>query len=188
MHGQFQRFFCFLVLCFLLCFGVCAVGPPDGDLGQDSETVVPVEMVVPPVEVVLPETMVVSSGTNDDLVEALVQALSAIGAKSFEDGELDSVRAVSVPLESADSGIMPFYDLDNGQTSEPSGTLKSILVNLIGPYNPVVVEYRYQNYNQSTYSYVREIQPDYVWCASVGLFALMVFCTFRLGGALLRKV
>lgn len=45
-----------------------------------------------------------------------------------------------------------------------------------------------QNYNQSSYSYVREIQPDYVWCASAALFVLLVFCTFRLGGALLRKL
>ncbi len=131
--------------------------------------------------VAAPPSLVVQGPAADELAAAISQALAGF---SYE-GELDSVRAIPVP---SDSGIAPVYDKDDTQTAEPSGTLKSILVKLLGPYNPVVVEYRYQNYNQSSYSYVREIQPDYVWCASAALFVLLVFCTFRLGGALLRKL
>lgn len=177
MNVHFQKFFLFAVVCLLLLFGVCAAGPDE--LALDTPETPAVSSPVEP-----SPSLVVSGDSLGELVSSLVSALGNLTVQ----GELDSVRAVSVPLEEVESGISPAYDLDNGSTSEPSGTLKSILVKLIGPYNPVVVEYRYQNYNQSSYSYVREIQPDYVWFFSVGIFALLLFCTFRLGGVLLRKI
>lgn len=69
----------------------------------------------------------------------------------------------------------------------PSDTtgLKAVLLDLLGSYDPVIVEYRYQNYNQSTYSYLREVQPDYVWMGSFLLLCLFVYCIFKLGGGLL---
>lgn len=62
---------------------------------------------------------------------------------------------------------------------------KAVLLGLLGNYDPPVVQFEYtssNNYRQ----YVNEIQPDYVWLCSCGLLALMIFCLFRLGGALLR--
>lgn len=117
----------------------------------------------------------------DDLVSVLSQLFV-----SEAEGEL--IDAVLIPVSMADDGIAPAYIIDNGTTSEPTGTLKSILVKLIGPYNPVIVEYRYQTTTSGNYSYIREIQPDYVWWGSAGLFCLVVWCTFRLGGVLLRKI
>lgn len=172
LNVHFQRLICCFALCFLVCLPVCATDAGDGsDLQEEVDS--------PP----SPSPVVVQAPASDDLAEALASVLAGLR----EQGELDSIRAVSVPLEEVETGIAPAYDLDNGQTAEPSGTLKAILVKLIGPYNPVVVEYRYQNPNSSSYSYVREIQPDYVWFCSAGLFALLVFCTFRLGGGLLRR-
>lgn len=71
----------------------------------------------------------------------------------------------------------------------PSNTdgLKSVLLSFLGNYDPIIVEYRYQNYNASSYSYLREAQPDYVWMASFILLALIIFCLFRLGGAVLCR-
>lgn len=69
--------------------------------------------------------------------------------------------------------------------SDTSG-LKAVLLELIGDYDAVVVEYQYQNHNMTGYSYLREVQPDYVWLCSCGLFAIVIYCLFRLGGALLR--
>lgn len=62
--------------------------------------------------------------------------------------------------------------------------LKAVLLGLIGDYDAIVVEYEYQNSNNYT-SYLREIQPDYVWIASFCMLALVVYCVFRLGGALI---
>lgn len=71
-------------------------------------------------------------------------------------------------------------------TPEDSDGLKSIILSILGDYDPVVVEYRYQNSNQTSYQYLREVMPDYPWCASFLIFALMIYCTFRIGGALLH--
>lgn len=63
--------------------------------------------------------------------------------------------------------------------------LKAVLLGLIGNYDAIVVEYEYRNPNNSYNSYLREIQPDYVWIASFCMLALVVYCVFRLGGALI---
>lgn len=63
--------------------------------------------------------------------------------------------------------------------------LKKVLLTFLGSYDPVIVEYEYKNYNNNYYSYLREVQPDYVWIASFILLALFVYCLFRLGGGLL---
>lgn len=63
--------------------------------------------------------------------------------------------------------------------------LKAVLLGFLGNYDPPIVQFEYttsNNYKQ----YVNEIQPDYVWLCSAGLLALMIFCLFKLGGALLR--
>lgn len=71
----------------------------------------------------------------------------------------------------------------------PSNTdgLKSVLLSFLGNYDPIIVEYRYQNSNSTNYSYLREAQPDYVWIASFVLLALVIFCLFKLGGAVLCR-
>lgn len=72
-------------------------------------------------------------------------------------------------------------------TPSNSNGLKSVLLNVIGDYSAIVVEYRYTNTN-GTYNYVREVQPDYVWLCSAGLFALLLYCCFRLGGGWLCRI
>ncbi|AXF52693.1 MAG: transglutaminase domain-containing protein [Inoviridae sp.] len=71
----------------------------------------------------------------------------------------------------------------------PSNTtgLKAVLVSFLGSYDPIIVEYRYQNTGSSSYGYVRQAFPDHVWICSFVLLALMVFCLFRLGGAVLCR-
>lgn len=70
-------------------------------------------------------------------------------------------------------------------TPEDSSGLKAVLLSVLGDYDPIVVEYKYQNTNQTSYQYLREVMPDYPWCASFLMLALFVYCIFRLGGALI---
>lgn len=77
------------------------------------------------------------------------------------------------------------YAMDPITPSNSNG-LKAILLDILGNYSAIQVEMRYTNTN-GTYSYVREIQPDYVWMASAFLFIVMVWCVFKLGGAILCK-
>lgn len=63
--------------------------------------------------------------------------------------------------------------------------LKKVLLDFLGDYDAIIVEYAYKNQNNTYYSYLREVQPDYVWIASFILLCLFIFCLFRLGGALI---
>lgn len=51
---------------------------------------------------------------------------------------------------------------------------KRIILTLIGNYDPIIVEYRYQNTSTSTYGYLRQVEHDYPWLASCAIFALML--------------
>lgn len=128
-------------------------------------------------------------------------------------GETDS----SVPSDSEDSpGSNPIYVLEAPASSgganygdltdipvgasidnitvtsvspvEPSDTtgLKSALLGVLGSYDPVIVEYEYSDRNGYK-NYLRDVQPDYVWLCSCALLALVIYCLFRLGGALIRE-
>lgn len=75
---------------------------------------------------------------------------------------------------------------DNPITAADTSGLKSVLLGLIGDYEATVIDYTYTN-NSNYVSHSIEIQPDYVWLSSFCLVALMIFCLFRLGGALCRR-
>lgn len=71
----------------------------------------------------------------------------------------------------------------------PSNTsgLKSVLLSILGNYDPIVAEYQYVG-SGSYNNYIREIQPDYVWLSSAAIFAILLYCTWRiLGGLVCRK-
>lgn len=72
-------------------------------------------------------------------------------------------------------------------TSQNTTGLKSVLLGILGPYENIVTEYRYMNNNQSYYSYLREITPDYPWFGSLAVFLVLLFSVFRIGGNLLWK-
>lgn len=70
---------------------------------------------------------------------------------------------------------------------ESSSGLKGILLDILGPYDGIVVQYRYQaNTTNQNYTYVNEIQPDYPWIASALLFIVLIWSIFVIGGRLLR--
>lgn len=103
-------------------------------------------------------------------------------------------------FEVDDSALIERYDLSDAyilvdtqiravNPIEPTSdvSIKNALLNIIGDYDAVVVEYQYQNANQQYYSYLREIQPDYAWLCSCAVLVVFVFCLFRLGGALICR-
>lgn len=70
---------------------------------------------------------------------------------------------------------------------ESSTGLKGILIQLFGPYSPTITQLRYQSNTSTNYTYVNDISPDWPWICSCGVFALVLFCVFRLGGAMLCR-
>ena len=73
--------------------------------------------------------------------------------------------------------------LDNVETYqlspiEDSTGLKGVLLRIIGPYDNIVTQYRYQQSNNQYYTYVNEVTPDYPWIASAVLFIVLLLSLF----------
>lgn len=78
------------------------------------------------------------------------------------------------------------FALRDPVTSSDASGLKAIMLELLGDYEGVVVEYSYENTNGYT-SYVREVQPDYPWLCSAAIFAIVLYCVIRMGVAVLCR-
>lgn len=182
-----KRFFALIAAFFVLCSSVSAV-ELDGSFSDEqiSEDVSKIEEIVEEVHKGLPVADVsgemdssvpsdseVSSGGNTFYV---LESPASFGGANYGDltdipvgASIDNITVTSVsPVEPSDT----------------SG-LKSALLGVLGNYDPVIVEYQYSDRNGYT-SYLREVQPDYVWLCSCALLALVIYCIFRLGGALIR--
>ena len=66
-------------------------------------------------------------------------------------------------------------------SSDTTG-LHSLLLSLIGDYNPIVKDYTYTSSNGYT-SHSIDISPDWSWIMTAALFIIVIYCLFRfLGG------
>ena len=157
-----KRFFALLLSCWILCLSVGAVYEVNDD--TSIETPAPVSPPVDPVADVPASTF-----TLDDVFASLPESTGSPDVVS-EDVVLTGVSRVSVPPVT------------------PSSTtgLKAALLTVLGNYDPVVVVYEYNISSSSSSRYVTDTQPDYAWIASAALLCLVIWCLFKLGGALLR--
>lgn len=197
-----KRFFAFLLSCWVLCLSVCAdeivddpAPAPDPALVEDSASAsvpepvpepapapdsasVPDEVkndttletpapVIPPVDPVVDVPS--PTFTLDEVLSALPESFGSPDVVS-EDVVLTGISRVSIPPVT------------------PSSTtgLKAALLTVLGNYDPVVVVYQYNTSSSGYSSYATDIQPDYAWIASAALLCLVIWCLFKLGGALLR--
>ena len=108
----------------------------------------------------------------------------------------DSVYVLSVDMPYADDagaaavgGDMEYvgtelYSLSPITAANATG-LKAALLSVLGSYDTIVTVHQYQNSNNYN-QYVTNVQPDYVWLAGAALLLLLIYCLFRLGGALIH--
>lgn len=156
----------FLVFSVLLVFSVYAV---DEEGGGSSESVNAV--------------YIVSSDT------------SASGSYAISPSDLLGVLKVFSESQKSQQLVPSDLDLVNVSilrsvapvTPSDASGLKAVLLEFIGDYDPVIVEYEYRNQNSQYSSYLREVQPDYPWLVSCALLIVVIYCIFRLGGALFCK-
>ncbi len=71
-------------------------------------------------------------------------------------------------------------------TETNSTGFKAVLLGLLGNYDTIVTVHQYQSGSQGYYSTVTDVQPDYVWLTGAALLLLLIYCLFRLGGALIH--
>lgn len=193
-----KKFLVFVLVCLVLCNSVLAdFEDISSDSVSDSESVdvevTPDEAQVPLEEIdeivdKLP-ALGVPSVSEDSSGEVLPEVtpggntVYVLSQPSFDDSEV--VENVGIdPVNDTITGISILTSVAPVTPLDSSG-LKAVLLGLLGNYDPVIVEYQYQS-SQGYNNYLREVQPDYVWLCSFALLALMIFCIFRLGGALLR--
>lgn len=93
--------------------------------------------------------------------------------------------AESNPLDTSDM-VLQSVEVYSVSPVTPQNTtgLKAVLVGLIGNYDTIVTDYTYTN-NNGYVSHSIEIQPDYVFLCSFAILCLIIYCIFRLGGALI---
>lgn len=89
------------------------------------------------------------------------------------------------PLDTSDM-VLQSVDVYSVTPVTPQNTsgLKAVILGLIGNYDTVVTDYTYTN-NNGYVSHTIEVQPDYVFLCSFAMLFLIIYCLFRLGGALI---
>ena len=110
-----------------------------------------------------------------DSSDSSVSADSSTSSDSVESNPLDTSDMV---LQSVD-----VYSV-NPVTPQNTSGLKAVILGLIGNYDTVVTDYTYTN-NNGYVSHTIEVQPDYVFLCSFAMLFLIIYCLFRLGGALI---
>lgn len=72
-------------------------------------------------------------------------------------------------------------------SAEDFSGFKALMLTVLGDYETVVTDYEYRNNNNTYMSHSIAIEQDYAWLCSAGVFALLIYCTFRaIGGILCR--
>lgn len=157
-----KRFIALLLSCWILCLSVGAVYEVNDDTSIQTSS--PVSSSLDPVADVSVPLL-----TFDEVLAALSESSGSPDVVS-EDVVLTGVSRVSIPPVT------------------PSSTtgLKAALLTVLGNYDPVVVVYQYNTSGSGYSSYTTDVQPDYAWIASAALLCLVIWCLFKLGGALLR--
>lgn len=173
------RFLCVsLCLLFLCCIGASASQITQEEIDSYSQGVID--------EVT--ETTVVEDPEDPDPIEDDSQNVytaenplyvSVTSETGVGDNSLDlPVRYVS---GSGDNGVSLLADapITAGETTG----LKAVLLEILGPYDPIYFEYQYGNQSVG-----REVFQDDVWLCSFWMLMLLTFCVFKMiGGWLTRK-
>lgn len=120
--------------------------------------------------------------TLDDVLDAFASGLLS-GDQLAGDSSLEPVDASDdVPNQVLDDPVCVGIETYSLSPIESAAGLKGILLDVLGPYDTVVTQYKYQQGSNQYYSYVNDIQPDYPWIASAVLFILLLCSLFHLVG------
>ena len=180
----------FLVVLFAVCVLCSSVSAVELDGSSDELTGEDVSKIEAIVEESLTESPVadvssqeVPSGSSDSEVSSGGSPIYILESPASSDG-VNYGDLTDIPVGASIDNIT----VTSVSPIDPSDTtgLKSALLGVLGSYDPVIVEYQYSDRNGYT-NYLRDVQPDYVWLCSCALLALVIYCLFRLGGALIRE-
>lgn len=116
-----------------------------------------------------------------------VSAFAVVPSPDVSDGYLPEDEFLEMYGNDYSIEVYAVQSGPNSPVTSSSG-LKGILLDLFGPYDPVITQLRYQSNTSSNYTYVNNIDLDYPWLCSAGIFAIVLYCLFKMGGALLCRL
>ena len=133
-------------------------------------------------------TVVDPTSTDTDLEPAASVSDPGIDVYDYyaQSPDIDSLQLADLlPLlvqnqQSDDLGELVGIETFALSPIESSTGLKGILLDILGPYDNIVTQFKYQQSNNSYYTYVNEITPDYPWIASAVLFIALLVSLFGL--------
>lgn len=107
-------------------------------------------------------------------------------AESVQPSDSENSNSEEINPGSDDDMILQSVDVYSVSPITPDSTtgLKSVILGLIGSYDTIVTDYTY-NSNNGYIQHTIQVQPDYVWMGSFLLLCLILYCLFRLGGAMI---
>ena len=109
----------------------------------------------------------------------------SVDSSTSSDFSASADNVESNPLDTSDM-VLQSVDVYSVSPVTPQDTtgLKAVILGLIGNYDTVVTDYTYTS-NNGYVSHTIEVQPDYVFICSFVMLCLVIYCLFRLGGALI---
>lgn len=156
------------ILLFFLC--VClstAYIFSDDELPDDGQSI-PVDEL----DISAPATVVVD-------ITQLIKPSEEVEPTS-QDFEIEPVISLEPELISVTQSVQRV------SASDTTG-LKSVLLSILGDYESVVTDYEYRNNNNTYYSHSISIERDWAWLCSCGIFAILLYCTFRTIGGIAAR-
>lgn len=124
-----------------------------------------------------PVTVIVN---NDGMNDAL-ELLASIASRSAINTNDNEIRVYDEPVQLRSVNV-------SNETISANDTngFKSVVLGIIGDYTTIVTDYTYSN-TQGYTQHSIDVTPDWSWIVCCALFAIVVFCFFKLVGGFLCK-
>lgn len=151
------------VLLFFLLFtlgSVCVFA--DDELSNDSE----------PVSVI--------DNNSTPVVVDITQLINSQSTPAVEDDTIQQVEVLEPELVNVTSTLQTI-------TAADTSGFKAVMLSILGDYETVVTDYEYRNNNNTYYSHSITIERDWAWICSCGVFALLLYCTYRAIGGICAR-
>lgn len=151
------------VLLFFLLFtlsSVCIFA--DDELPNDSE----------PVSVI--------DNNSTPVVVDITQLINSQSTPTVEDDTIQQVEVLEPELVNVTSTLQTI-------TAADTSGFKAVMLSILGDYETVVTDYEYRNNNNTYYSHSITIERDWAWICSCGVFALLLYCTYRAIGGICAR-
>lgn len=166
MNKRIFTFFLSIVLVFAFNMSVFADDETDNDYQNDQLSDLTTIDTTSPAQVVVDITQLLTPTVSDpDVNEEITPDLVTVVDPVLVDVSV-SKQAVSA--------------------SNTNG-FKAVILQLLGDYETTVTDYTYQSGSSGYYSHSINIERDWSWICSCGIFAILLYCTFRTIGGICAR-